>query len=84
MQEALNRARELRPDIVLADIGLPDGDGFSLTKALCSGTPAPDVVLFSSDSDAGNAAMAGRAGARAFFPKDDLTGAELRRLLERS
>src|SRR4051812_15691507 len=34
--EALVRADELRPDAVLVDIGLPDGDGFSLTQQLRS------------------------------------------------
>jgi CheY-like chemotaxis protein len=32
--EALVPADKLRPDAVLADIGLPDGDGFSLTRQL--------------------------------------------------
>ena len=32
--EGLARATELRPEMVLVDIGLPDGDGFSLTEQL--------------------------------------------------
>jgi hypothetical protein len=32
--EALARAEELRPDVALVDIGLPDDDGFSLTRRL--------------------------------------------------
>ena len=39
VEEALARAVELRPDAALVDIGLPDGDGFSLThsSARCRG-----------------------------------------------
>ncbi|HEY0813130.1 MAG TPA: response regulator [Pseudonocardia sp.] len=32
--EALAGAEVLRPDTVLVDIGLPDGDGFALTRQL--------------------------------------------------
>src|SRR5687768_13188756 len=58
--EALARARELSPDLVLADIGLPDGNGFALTHELLTFSPPPDVVLVSSDADAGNSTTASR------------------------
>ncbi len=80
--EALARARELRPDIVLADIGLPDGDGFALTGDLVA-LPWPlRVVLTSADGDAANGPAAARAGAAGFVPKDELVGPRCRRLLE--
>jgi CheY-like chemotaxis protein len=79
--EALARADELRPDAVLVDIGLPDGDGFSLTKRLVAPPWNAQVVLISTDSDAGNALAAERAGASGFFPKDELLSPALRRLI---
>jgi CheY-like chemotaxis protein len=80
--EAKVRVEALRPDAVLLDVGLPDGDGFALTADLCGLPQPPRVVLISSDGDAGYEAAARRAGAGGFVSKVDLTGARMRRLLE--
>ena len=79
--EALRCAETLHPDTVLVDIGLPDGDGFSLSRELRNRSRAPRVVIFSSDADRANVAAAERAGAIAFLPKDELSGPALQRLL---
>lgn len=79
--EALACAEALRPDTVLVDIGLPDGDGFSLTQQLCAKSWPMRVVLFSSDSDRANAAAADRVGAIGFFPKDELSAPATRQLI---
>ena len=79
--EALTCAEALRPDTALVDIGLPDGDGFSLTRELRAHSWATRVVLFSSDTDRANVAAAERAGAIAFLPKDELSSCALQRLL---
>jgi CheY-like chemotaxis protein len=80
--EALECVQALRPDTVLLDIGLPDGDGFSLTERLRALPEPPRVVLISSDSDGANGAVARRAGAAGFVPKDELTGRPLRDLID--
>ena len=80
--EALACADARRPGIVLVDIGLPDGDGFSLTRQLRARPWAMRVVIFSSDADPSNVAAAERAGAIGFFPKDELSSPALQRLLE--
>jgi DNA-binding NarL/FixJ family response regulator len=80
--EAIARTSELRPDAVLADIGLPDGDGFGLTGDLLALPWPPRVVLISSDSDPANGPAAIRVGARGFVPKDQLPGLVLRNLIE--
>jgi CheY-like chemotaxis protein len=80
--EALGRAAELQPDTVLADIGLPDGDGFALTRDLLRLPSPPRVVLISSDSDAANNPAAKLVGAYGFVPKDELPGSQLRRMIE--
>ena len=79
--EALTCAEELRPDPVLVDIGLPDGDGFSLTRVLRARPWSMRVVLFSSDADQANVTAAERAGAIAFLPKDELSSPALQRLI---
>lgn len=80
--EALRRVDVLRPDTVLVDIGLPDGDGFSLTRQLRTRPWPMRVVLFSSDADRTHAAAAVRAGAVGFVPKDEMSGRAMRRLVE--
>jgi DNA-binding NarL/FixJ family response regulator len=79
--EALRCAEAVRPDTVLVDIGLPDGDGFSLTRQLGAKSWAMRVVLFSSDTDRANVAAAHRAGAVGFLPKDELASPALRQLI---
>lgn len=80
--DALLRAAELRPDTVLVDLGLPDGDGFTLARGLRALPSAPTVVMLSSDRDVAHARAAASAGACGFVSKEDLAGAHLRGLLE--
>ncbi len=42
-------AEEWRPDVVLLDRRLPDGDGLSLVKALRRRRPRPRLVVMSGD-----------------------------------
>jgi CheY-like chemotaxis protein len=81
VSEALAQAEALRPDVALVDIGLPDGDGFSLTRQLRLRSGGIRVVLFSSDADRTNEAAAERAGAVGFLPKDELSSPALQRLI---
>jgi len=80
--EALRLARELRPEIVLLDIGLPDVDGFEVATRLASdGTPAPRVVLTSNRDFSGFTRAIAESGALGFLPKEELSGPTLRALL---
>jgi DNA-binding NarL/FixJ family response regulator len=78
---AIAAAHELRPDAVLLDIGLPDGDGISLARELTALPWRPRVVLTSSDPQAASDRDVRASGAGAFIPKDDLPNAPLERLL---
>jgi CheY-like chemotaxis protein len=80
--EAVERITELRPDTVLVDIGLPDGDGFQLTTAINLMPAPPRVLLISADSRAATDSEARRAGAAGFFPKTEMPGAQFRRVLD--
>jgi CheY-like chemotaxis protein len=80
VQEALARADSLRPQVVLADIGLPDGDGFELAARLLSTTWRPRIVLISSDAEHADAAA--HTGAAGFVPKDEFLGPRLQLLIE--
>lgn len=82
VEEALARAVELHPDIALVDIGLPDGDGFALTRQLRALPWSLSVVLVSTDGDGASGPAARSAGACGFLPKAELSGLTIRRLLE--
>jgi DNA-binding NarL/FixJ family response regulator len=70
----VSAARELKPDAMLVDVGLPDGDGITLAREL-SGLPwSPRVVLTSVDPDAASPDEVERSGACGFIPKHDLPG----------
>ena len=80
--EAVERVTELRPDTVLIDIGLPDGDGFQLTARMRLMSWQPRVLLISSDPSAATDSEAWQAGAVGFVPKTDMTGSQFRRMLD--
>jgi CheY-like chemotaxis protein len=78
---ALEAADALRPDAVLVDVGLPDGDGIALARELTALPWRPRVVLTSSNADAAGASEVRRSGAEAFIPKEQLPNAALGQLL---
>jgi len=79
--QALAVARRARPAAALVDVGLPDGDGFSLAGLLTALPWNPRVVLTSVESDVGSVDAVRRSGARAFVHKADLPNAPLATLL---
>jgi DNA-binding NarL/FixJ family response regulator len=72
--EGVTAVRELKPDVILLDVGLPDGDGIELARELSALPWGPRVVLTSVDSDAASADEVLRSGAQGFVPKHDLPG----------
>jgi DNA-binding NarL/FixJ family response regulator len=79
---ALAMAEEVRPDLALVDVDLPDGDGISLAEALTALPWRPRVILTSVDPDAAAPEDVRRCGAHAFLSKDKLANGSLLRLLE--
>ena len=45
MREGLAQAAGRNPDVILLDLGLPDGDGLDATKQLREWTPTPIIVI---------------------------------------
>jgi CheY-like chemotaxis protein len=80
--EAVDAMTALRPDTVLIDIGLPDGDGLELAMQMSALPWKPKILLISADADAASDSDARRAGAAGFTPKAELTGSHFRRMLD--
>jgi DNA-binding NarL/FixJ family response regulator len=79
---ALAAIAELRPDVVLLDVQLPDMDGFDVAARVTSNGRGPAIVLVSSRDAPDYGSRAEETGARAFVPKDRLSGPALTELLE--
>ena len=71
-EEAIERVRELRPDVVLMDIRMPTMDGVEATARLTSGAiePAPRVLVLTTFDLDEYVFGALRAGAAGFLLKD--------------
>lgn len=83
---ALASSRDLRPDLVLLDVQLPDIDGFQVADALAAAACAarvvpPGVVLMSSRASADYGSRVASAPVLGFIAKADLSGSALRALL---
>ena len=79
-EAALRLAQELRPDVVLLDVHLPDLHGFEVAERLGLLDGRPQVVLTSSRAD--YSSVVGSTGARGFVTKDELSVSALEALLE--
>ena len=84
--EATEAARTVRPGLVLLDIQLPDFDGFEVARRLAADPagPAPVVVLTSTREASDYGGRIAASPAAGFLPKDQLSGAALRRFLART
>ncbi len=68
LRAAARHLETYRPSVVVVDVGLPDGSGLKLIRALASARPRVPVLLATS-GDPGAAQDALEAGADGFLPK---------------
>jgi len=69
-RQAVEMAREMKPDVVVMDIGMPDLNGIEACRQILSDLPDTHVVMLSMHSDEGYVLRALKAGARAYLLKD--------------
>lgn len=78
-REGIDLTKEVKPDVVLMDINMPDMDGIMATEAIRKILPYVKIVILSVQSDPNYMRRAMLAGARDFLAKpptvDELTGA---------
>jgi len=75
-KEAIERTLELRPDLVLMDVRMPELDGVAAVAVLRRAAPACRVVMLTTFDDEEYVVQALRAGAAGYLLKD-LPAAEL-------
>ena len=76
--EAIGLAGFLKPDLVIADIYMPDQDGFEVARHLKRHLPGIKVILASVDDEPVYVRLAKAEGALAFVPKARLDQDALR------
>ena len=79
--EARAAVVRLRPDALLLDVNLPDGNGVDFAAELTTDGGAPRVLLTSTDSSAVTRRLVDRSGAAGFVAKADLMRGDLRSYL---
>lgn len=77
----LGMLRELRPDVALLDVQLPDTNGFALARRLREEGADTEVVMISTRDAIDYAGAIAECGARGFIAKSEICGDALRALL---
>jgi DNA-binding NarL/FixJ family response regulator len=69
-EEAVERARELAPDVVFMDVRMPGMDGIEATRRIREASPVTKIILITIDESRGAISEAIRAGVSGYLLKD--------------
>ncbi|MFC1987540.1 response regulator [Chloroflexota bacterium] len=75
-KEAINKAEELKPDVIIMDIAMPEMDGLEATRRIAKRNPKMKVLILTQYDTREHVLAAIKAGAAGYVPKRAL-GAEL-------
>lgn len=81
-REAVALAQELKPDLVLMDLLMPNLDGLAATRHICAQIPEVKVVILTASDDDANLFEAIKSGAQGYLLKN-LQSDQFFSLLER-
>jgi len=81
-REAVDLAREHRPDVVLMDLSMPIMNGLAATRLIAAEAPEVKVVVVTASEDDADLFEAIKSGGKGFIPKN-LEATEFFRLLDR-
>jgi DNA-binding NarL/FixJ family response regulator len=77
----IEAARDVNPEVVLLDVGLPDTDGFEVARQLLADGGAPTIILISTRPMTEYGAQVSGCGAAGFIAKEDLSGSAIRAVM---
>jgi DNA-binding NarL/FixJ family response regulator len=69
-EEAIERARELTPDVVFMDVRMPGMDGIEATRRIRQAAPTTKIILITIDESRGAISDAIQAGVSGYLLKD--------------
>lgn len=81
-EEALSLLNRLTPDLVIADLYMPEPDGLEIARYIQEHYPHMKAILVSAHRERINEKLARDEGALAFIPKSGLSLVELRHVLD--
>lgn len=70
VQEAIEVVLDLKPDLVLMDFGLPDGNGAQATRAILNEYPACKIIFLTMSEEDESLFAAIRSGAKGYLLKN--------------
>jgi PAS domain S-box-containing protein len=72
-RDAIDKARELKPDIIIMDVSMPTLNGLEATRIVRSVLPSCEVIVLSQHDSPEMARQAFRAGARGYVIKSSVS-----------
>jgi len=71
--DAVRKAKELKPDVIVLDISMPQMNGLEAARQICKEVPESEILILSQHGAAEMERTALRAGARAYVSKTDVS-----------
>jgi DNA-binding NarL/FixJ family response regulator len=80
-QDAVKKAADLKPDVILLDISMPTMDGLSAAEIIRQQAPDSEILIVTHFESLDLARYAAQAGVRAYISKSRI-GSDLERAIE--